>query len=246
MKILVAIKQVIDPYVRIRVKADHSGIQTDAVKHSINPFDEVAVEESIRLKEKGYVSEIIVVCLGPTQDVLRHALSLGADRAIHIVTDAQLESLTVAKTLKAVVLQEDPQMVLLGKQAIDDDCNQVGQMLAALLEWPQVTFASQISCEENYLSIVREVDGGLETLHVSPPVVITVDLCLNTPRYATLPNIVRARQKPLSTVNFSDTGLSLEPRLTRLSVTEPPLRKKGLIVTSVKDLVERLKQEGLT
>lgn len=246
MKILVTAKRVIDPYVNVCVKANHSGVRVEGVKHTINPFDEIAVEEAIRLKEKGHCTEVIAVSIGSTQsqDTLRHALALGADRAIHVESPVTLEPLTIAKALRVLVLRETPSLVFLGKQAIDDDSNQVGQMLAALLDWPQVTFASQVTYEDQHLIVTREVDGGLETVHVTPPVVITADLRLNTPRYATLPNIIKARQKPLISLTLDDLAIANEARLTRLSVNNPPPRKKGILLTSASELIERLDQEG--
>jgi electron transfer flavoprotein beta subunit len=246
MKILVAVKRVVDPYVRVRVKADHSGVDSHHAKMSINPFDEIALEEAVRLKEKGLAQEIVVVSLGGqgVPETLRHALALGADRALHVQADDSLETLCVAKALRAVVAQEQPQLVLLGKQAIDDDCNQVGQMLAALLGCAQATFASRIDLEQKTLTVVREVDGGLETVRLSLPAVITADLRLNTPRYASLPNIMKARQKPLTTLSLADLGVNEPVHLRLVKVMEPPVRKKGIIVATVTELVDRLRHEA--
>jgi electron transfer flavoprotein beta subunit len=244
MKILVAAKRVVDPYVRIRVKTDGSGVDTANLKMSMNPFDEIALEEAIRLKEKGQVVEIVLVTVGSqaAQDILRHGLSLGADRAIHVLGPELLEPLAVAKALKDVVSRENPQLVFLGKQAIDDDCNQTGQMLASLLDWPQATFASQITLSgSETLVVTREVDGGLETLELSLPAVVTVDLRLNTPRLASLPNIMKARQKPIDLL----TDITFDtPRLKVLKVVEPPVRKAGIRVQTVDALLQCLRLEA--
>lgn len=239
MKILVAIKRVVDYSVKIRLKPDGSGVDTQNVKMSINPFDEIAVEEAIRLKEKGIASEIIVTSIGPasSQETIRHALALGADRGIHVEMPESPEPLTVAKILKAVALKEQPQLLLLGKQAIDDDCNQVAQMASALLDWPQATFVSQILINNGRCQATREVDGGLETLEFPLPVVISTDLRLNTPRYATLPNIMKSKQKPLQALTLSALGIDGRVHTKTLRVSEPPTRKAGVKVTSLEDLV---------
>ena len=227
MKVLVSVKKVIDFNIKIRIKADGSGVETEHVKMSMNPFDEIAVEEAVRLKEKGLASEIIVVSIGgqSSQEILRTALALGADRAILVSHDQPLEPLNVAKILKAIVIREQPQLVILGKQAIDDDCNQTGQMLAALLEWPQGTFASQLKIENQHVQVVREVDQGMETVQLTLPAVITTDLRLNQPRYATLPNIMRAKQKPLATIALSELAPDLNPHSQIIKVA-PPQEKK--------------------
>ncbi len=246
MKILVPVKRVVDHNVKIRVKADGSGVETANVKMSMNPFDEIAVEEAVRLKEGGTASEVIVVSLGPTgaQETLRTALAMGADRAILVQTDAELQPLAVAKALKALVEREQPQIVILGKQAIDDDCNQTGQMLAALLGWPQGTFASRIAPGAGSLTVTREVDGGLETVELRLPAVVTADLRLNEPRYASLPNIMKAKKKPLDTLTPDGLGVDVAPRLTTLKVEEPPKRKAGIKVADVAALVDKLKNEA--
>jgi len=239
VKILVAIKRVVDYNVKIRLKPDGSGVETRNVKMSINPFDEIAVEEAIRLKEKGIAEEIIVVSIGPTpcQETIRHALSLGADRGIHVEVAESPEPLTVAKILKAIALKEQPGLLLLGKQAIDDDCNQVTQMVSALLDWPQATFVSQIELNNGKCQATREVDGGLETLEFPLPAVISADLRLNTPRYATLPNIMKSKQKPLE--KFTPTDLSIDDRVHTkiLRVAEPPTRKAGVKVATFEELI---------
>src|SRR6478735_1896929 len=229
MKILVAVKRVVDFNVKVRVKSDGTGVETANVKMSMNPFDEIAVEEAVRLKEKGVASEVVAVSCGPTacQETLRTAMAIGADRAILVETDAELQPLAVAKLLKAVAAKEQPRLVILGKQAIDDDSNQTGQMLAALLGWPQATFASKVELGDGTAIIKREVDGGLESVEVSLPAVVTTDLRLNEPRYATLPNIMRAKKKPLETLTPDGLGVDVAPRLTILKVTEPPKRKGG-------------------
>jgi len=246
MKILVPVKRVVDYNVKIRVKADGSGVETANVKFSMNPFDEIAVEEAVRLKEAGTASEIIAVSLGPTacQETIRTALAMGADRGILVHTDAELQPLAVAKALKALVDKEQPQIVLLGKQAIDDDCNQTGQMLAALLGWPQGTFASKVAPGDGTLTVTREIDGGLETVELTLPAVVTTDLRLNEPRYASLPNIMKAKKKPLDTVTPADLGVDVTPRLTTLKVVEPPKRKAGVKVADVATLVDKLKTEA--
>ncbi len=246
MKILVPVKRVVDYNVKVRVKVDGSGVETANVKFSMNPFDEIAVEEAVRLKEAGRATEIIVVSLGPAaaQETLRTALAMGADRAILVQTDAEVQPLAVAKVLKALVDKEQPRIVLLGKQAIDDDCNQTGQMLAALLGWPQGTFASKVAPGEDVLTVTREIDGGLETLELRLPAVVTADLRLNEPRYASLPNIMKAKKKPLDTVTPDSLGIDVAPRLTTLKVAEPPRRKAGIKVADVAALVDKLKNEA--
>ena len=246
MKALVAIKRVIDFNVKVRVKPDSSGIDMANVKMSMNPFDEIAVEEAVRLKEKGVATEIVAVSCGvaASQETLRTALALGADRAILVQTDQELQPLAVAKLLRAVIAKETPQVVILGKQAIDDDANQTGQMLAALLDWPQATFASKLDIADGKASVKREVDGGLETVEVALPAVVTTDLRLNEPRYATLPNIMKAKKKPLETVTPEALGVDVAPRLTTLKVTEPPKRKGGGRVADVKELVAKLRNEA--
>ncbi|MDH3335512.1 MAG: electron transfer flavoprotein subunit beta/FixA family protein [Rhodospirillaceae bacterium] len=248
MKALVAIKRVIDYNVKIRVMADGSGIETENVKMSMNPFDEIAVEEAVRLKEAGVVEEIIAVSIGgaSSQDVIRTALAMGADRGILVETENQTEPLGVAKILKFVVERENPGIVILGKQAIDDDSNQTGQMLSAMLGWPQGTFASkvEITAGGNDIQVTREIDGGLETVSLKMPAVVTTDLRLNEPRYASLPNIMKAKKKPIDTIPVSETGVDTAPRLETLKVEEPPQRTAGIKVTSVGELVEKLKNEA--
>jgi electron transfer flavoprotein beta subunit len=247
MKILVPVKRVIDYNVRPRVKPDGSGIDLANVKMSMNPFDEIAVEEAIRLKEKGAASEIVAVSIGPAkaQETLRTALAMGADRAILVQTDDEVEPLAVAKILKGVVEEEQPGMVLMGKQAIDDDSNQTGQMLAALLGRPQGTFASKVEVEGDHVTVTREVDGGLETVKLSMPAVVTTDLRLNEPRYASLPNIMKAKSKPLANKTPADYGVDTAPRLKVTHVSEPPVRQAGAKVGSVDELVEKLKALGV-
>ena len=248
MKILVAVKRVVDYAVKIRVKADGSGIELANVKMSMNPFDEIAVEEAVRLKEKGTATEVVVVSIGSAkaQETLRTALAIGADRAILVETaeGTIIEPLAVAKILKSVIAAEQPQMVIMGKQAIDDDCNQTGQMLAALLGWPQGTFASKIEPAGDSVSVTREVDGGLETLKLRLPAIVTTDLRLNEPRYPTLPNIMKAKKKPLDTKKPEDFGVDVAPRLQVLKTTEPPQRKGGVKVADVAELVAKLKTEA--
>lgn len=246
MKVMVAVKRVVDAYVKIRVKSDQTGIETANVKMSMNPFCEIAIEEAVRLKEKGNVSEIIAVSVGPqqTQETLRTALALGADRAIQVVTDVAVESLAVAKILKALVDKESPDMVLLGKQAIDTDNNQTGQMLAALLDWPQGAFASKMSLNETELTVVREIDGGLETIAITLPAIVTVDLRLNEPRFASLPNIMKAKRKQLDTMTPEDLGVDVTPRIEIVKIVAPAERKAGVIVESVAQLVDKLKNEA--
>lgn len=244
MKILVAVKRVVDYNVKIRVKSDGSDVDTANVKMSINPFDEIAVEEAIRLKEKGFFSEVISVSVGPkaAQETLRHTLALGADRAIHVDCAESPEPLSVAKILGKIVDQEQPNLIILGKQAIDDDCNQVGQMLSALLDWPQATFASALTLEDKALTVTREIDGGLETIAIQMPAVVTTDLRLNTPRYATLPNIMKSKQKPMAVISGDSLGINLTPRLQNIKVAEPATRKAGIRVESVADLVNHIKK----
>ena len=246
MKALVAVKRVIDYNVKARVKADGSGVDLANVKMSMNPFDEIAVEEALRLKEKGVVTEIIAVSLGVTQcqETLRTALAMGADRAILVESDAELQPLAVAKLLKAVAAKEAPQLIILGKQAIDDDSNQTGQMLAALLGWSQATFASKVEIADGRAKVTREVDGGLETISIKLPAIVTTDLRLNEPRYATLPNIMKAKKKQLDVFTPADLGVDVTPRLTTLKVVEPAKRKGGVIVKDVAELVAKLKNEA--
>ena len=247
MKLLVAVKRVIDYNVKPRVKMDGSGVDLANVKMSMNPFDEIAVEEAIRLKEKGAATEIVAVSIGPAkaQETLRTALAMGADRAILIQTDEEVEPLAVAKILKGVVEEEQPGLVILGKQAIDDDSNQTGQMLAALLGWPQGTFASKVELTGSDVSVTREIDGGLETVKLATPAIVTTDLRLNEPRYASLPNIMKAKSKPLATKSPGDFGVDVAPRLETLKVTEPPKRTAGVKVGSVDELVAKLKSLGV-
>lgn len=246
MKILVAVKRVIDPYVKIRVKSDHSEVETQNVKMSMNPFDEIALEEAIRLKEKGVASEIIVVSIGSvqSQETLRHALALGADRAILVSTETQYCSLSVAKILHQMVLRNEPDLVLLGKQSIDGDNNQTPQMLSALLGWPQATYASKLFVDGREIRVTREIDGGLEVLQLKLPAVISTDLRLNEPRYASLPNIMKAKRKPFEQIELTSLGLSLRAHLERISVQPPPARSAGIQVASVKELVDKLKNEA--
>ena len=246
MKVLVPIKRVIDYNVKIRVKADNTGVETANVKMSMNPFDEISVEEAIRMKEAGTVEEIIAVSIGvqQCQETIRTALAMGADRGIHVKSDLDLEPLAVAKVLKALVEKEAPQLVILGKQAIDDDSNQTGQMLAALLGWPQGTFVSAIEMVDGGAKVTREVDSGLETIQVDLPAILTVDLRLNEPRYASLPNIMKAKKKPIDEVTPADLGVDSTPRLQTLKVEEPPVRQAGVMVDSVAALVDKLKNEA--
>ncbi len=246
MKILVAVKRVIDYNVKIRVKADKTGVETANVKMSMNPFDEIAVEEAVRLKEAGTATEIVAVSMGvaQSQETIRTALAMGADRGILVQTDDVLQPLAVAKLLKALVEKEQPDLVILGKQAIDDDSNQTGQMLAALLGWPQGTFASALKLADGKAEVTREIDGGLETLSLKTPAVITTDLRLNTPRYASLPNIMKAKKKPIETIPVADLGVDVAPRLKTLKVSEPPTRSAGIMVGSVAELVDKLRNEA--
>ncbi|MCJ2022768.1 electron transfer flavoprotein subunit beta/FixA family protein [Methylobacterium sp. J-067] len=246
MKVLVPVKRVVDYNVKIRVKADGSGVELANVKMSMNPFDEIAVEEAIRLKEKGKATEIVAVSIGPqqAQETLRTALAMGADRAILVKTDVNCEPLAVAKLLKAVVEKESPQLVILGKQAIDDDSNQTGQMLAALLGWPQGTFAFKVEMGEGAIDVTREVDGGLQTVSLQMPAIVTTDLRLNEPRYASLPNIMKAKKKPLDESSPEALGVDVTPKLTVLKTAEPPGRSAGVKVGSPAELVQKLKVEA--
>jgi len=240
------VKRVVDYNVKVRAKADGSGVVIANVKMSMNPFDEIAVEQAIRLKEAGVATEIVAVSLGVSQcqETLRTALAMGADRAILVESNAELQPLTVAKLLKAVVAKESPDLIIMGKQAIDDDCNQTGQMLAALLDWPQATFASKVSIADRKAVVTREIDGGLETLSMKLPALITTDLRLNEPRYASLPNIMKAKKKPLETLTPEALGVGVEPRLITVKVREPPQRKGGEIVVDAAQLVQKLRNEA--
>ncbi|MBK9520859.1 MAG: electron transfer flavoprotein subunit beta/FixA family protein [Rhodocyclaceae bacterium] len=246
MKILVPVKRVVDYNVKVRVKGDGSGVELANVKMSMNPFDEIAMEEAVRLREAGIASEVIAVSCGVTacQETLRTAMAIGADRSILVETDAELQPLAVAKLLKAVADKEAPHLLILGKQAIDDDANQTGQMLAALLGWSQATFASKVVIADGKATVTREIDGGLETIEVTLPTVITADLRLNEPRYATLPNIMKAKKKPMEIVKPADLGVDVTPRLVTVSVSEPPKRSAGVKVADVATLVEKLKNEA--
>ena len=246
MKVLVPVKRVIDYNVKVRVKADNSGVELANVKMAMNPFDEIAVEEALRLKEAGGADEVVAVSIGPTQnqETIRTALAMGADRGIHIEAPHEVEPLAVAKLLKAVVEREEPGLVFVGKQAIDDDCNQTGQMLAALLGWAQGTFVSGIEIKGDSAAVVREVDGGLEHLEVKMPAVVTVDLRLNEPRYASLPNIMKAKKKPLDSMSADELGVDVTPRLAITRVEEPPAREAGIKVSDVDELVDKLKNEA--
>lgn len=246
MKVLVPVKRVVDYNIKPRVAADGRGVETQGVKMSMNPFDEIALEEALRLKEKGQASEVIAVTIGPqvAQDVLRTAMAMGADRAILISTDVECEPRVVANLLKTVVEKEQPGLISMGKQAIDDDMNATGQMLAAKLGWPQGTFASQVEIADGHATVTREVDGGTETLTLTLPAVITADLRLNEPRYASLPNIMKARKKPLETIDAASLGVDLTAHLTMVSVAEPPERTAGIIVETVEELVEKLQKDA--
>ena len=246
MKLLVPVKRVVDYNVKVRVKSDQTGVELAGVKMAMNPFDEIAIEEAVRLKEKGVATEIVVVSIGVAacQETIRTALAMGADRGILVETDASPEPLAVAKMLRALVAKESPGMVIMGKQAIDDDMNATGQMLAALLGWPQGTFASKVAIEGDTATVTREVDGGLETVALTLPAIITADLRLNEPRYASLPNIMKARKKPIETVKPADLGVDPAPRLTTLKVVEPPKRTAGKKVGSVAELVSKLRTEA--
>jgi electron transfer flavoprotein beta subunit len=246
MKVLVAVKRVIDYNVKIRVKADKTGVETANVKMSMNPFDEIAVEEAIRMREKGKATEVIAFSAGPAQcqETIRTALAMGADRGVHVLSDAELQPLAVAKLMKAVVDKEQPGLVIVGKQAIDDDSNQTGQMLAALLGWSVGTFANKLNAAEGWLEVKREVDGGLENIKIKLPAVITTDLRLNEPRYASLPNIMKAKKKPIEVLAPDALGVDIAPRLKTLKVEEPPKRKSGIKVKTVAELVDKLKNEA--
>ncbi len=246
MKILVPVKRAVDKDVKIRVKADGSGVDLANVKMSMNPFDEIAVEEAIRLKEAGQASEIVAVSIGTAQaaETIRTALAMGADRGILVKADGVIEPLAVAKILKAVAAAEGPRLVIMGKQAIDDDCNQTGQMLAALLGWPQGTFASKVTLDGDALLVTREVDGGLQTVKLKLPAIVTTDLRLNEPRYASLPNIMKAKKKPIDEKTAGDYGVDVKPRLEVVKTAEPPVRKAGVKVKSVAELVGKLKEAG--
>jgi len=246
MKIVVPVKRVIDYNVKVRVKADQSGVETANVKMSMNPFDEIAIEEAVKLKEAGVATEIIAVSIGVTQcqETLRTALAMGADRAILIETAAEIQPLAVAKLLKSIVDKEAPQLVILGKQAIDDDSNQTGQMLAALLDWPQATFASKVTIANGEAEVMREIDGGMETVAIKLPAIITTDLRLNTPRYATLPNIMKAKKKQMDIITPEALGVDVTPRLKTLKVVEPTKRKSGVMVADIAALIDKLKNEA--
>jgi electron transfer flavoprotein beta subunit len=246
MKALVAVKRVVDYNVKVRVKADHTGVETANVKMSMNPFDEIAIEEALRLREGGTVEEVIAVSCGvqQCQETIRTALAMGADRGVLVLTDVELQPLAVAKLLRAVIQKESPEIVIIGKQAIDDDCNQTGQMLAALLGWPQATFASKVTIGSGDAEVIREVDGGLETIKLKLPMVVTTDLRLNEPRYASLPNIMKAKKKPIDVVSPDDLGVNVSPRLITLKVEEPAKRQGGVKVGSVEELVTKLKTEA--
>jgi len=246
MKILVGVKRVIDAYVKVRVKSDHTGVETQNVKMSMNPFDEIAVEEGVRLREAGTADELIAVSIGPdqAQETIRTALAMGADRGIHVVADGRVEPLAIAKIFKELIARENPDVVILGKQAIDDDNNQVGQMLAALMGWSQGTFASKIELGAGQAKVTREIDGGLETLDLKLPAVLTTDLRLNEPRYASLPNIMKAKKKEIAKLTADELGVDVAPRVEILKVTEPPARQAGVKVESAAELVAKLKNEA--
>ena len=246
MKVFVAVKRVVDYNVKVRVKADGTGVELASVKMSMNPFDEIAVEEAVRLRESGKAAEVVAVSCGVAacQETLRSAMAIGADRGILVVADVELQPLAVAKLLKALVEKESPRLVILGKQAIDDDANQVGQMLAALLGWPQGTFASKVELGADTVQVTREIDGGLEIVDLRLPAVVTTDLRLNEPRYATLPNIIKAKKKPLETLKAADLGVDVKPRLTTLKMKEPPRRQAGIKVADVAQLVDKLRNEA--
>ena len=246
MKILVAVKRVIDYNVQVRVKDDGTGVVTDNVKMSTNPPDDNAIEEAVKIKESGKAKEVIAVTIGDdkAQETVRKALAVGADRGIHVKVDGMVEPLAVSKILKKIVEKENPDLVFMGKQAIDDDCNQTGQMLAAILNWPQATFASKIDVKEKSLEVTREIDEGLETIEVNIPAIVTCDLRLNEPRYASLPNIMKAKKKPLEQMNASDLGVDTKARIEQIKVEEPPKRKAGIKVASVSELVQKLKNEA--
>ena len=246
MKVLVAVKRVIDYNVQIRVKEDGSGIVTDNVKMSTNPPDDNAIEEAVKIKEAGKATEIVAITVGQekAQETVRKALAVGADKGIHVKTEGVLEPLAVSKIIQKIVEKEKPDLVFMGKQAIDDDCNQTGQMLSALLNWPQATFASNIEVKDNSLEVTREIDEGLETVEINIPAIVTCDLRLNEPRYASLPNIMKAKKKPIEEINVSDLGIDITPRVQQLKVEEPPKRKAGIKVANVAELVQKLKNEA--
>jgi len=246
MKILVAVKRVIDYNVQVRVKEDGTGVVTDNVKMSSNPPDDNAIEEAVKIKEAGKATEIIAITVGEdkAQETVRKALAVGADRGIHVKADGVIEPLAVAKILQKIVDKEKPDLVFMGKQAIDDDCNQTGQMLSALLNWPQATFASKINIKDNKLEVIREIDEGLETIEVNLPAIVTCDLRLNEPRYASLPNIMKAKKKPIEELTAADLGVDVTPRVQQIKVEEPPKRKAGIKVSSVAELVQKLKNEA--
>ena len=246
MKILVAVKRVIDYNVQIRVKEDGSGVVTDNVKMSTNPPDDNAIEEAVKIKEAGKATEIVAITVGEqkAQETVRKALAVGADKGIHVKTEGVLEPLAVSKIIQKIVEKEKPDLVFMGKQAIDDDCNQTGQMLSALLNWPQATFASNIEVKDNTLEVTREIDEGLETVEINIPAIVTCDLRLNEPRYASLPNIMKAKKKPIEEINVSDLGIDTTPRVQQLKVEEPPKRKAGIKVANVAELVQKLKNEA--
>ena len=246
MKVLVPVKRVVDYNVKVRVKSDQTGVDITNVKMSMNPFDEIAVEQAVRLKEKGIATEVVSVSCGekPCQDTLRTAMAIGSDRSIQVETEVELQPLAVAKLLKAVVDKEQPQLVILGKQAIDDDANQTGQMLAALLDWPQATFASAIEVIDGHVNVTREVDGGLETIRLRLPAVVTADLRLNEPRFVTLPNIMKAKKKPMDVLTPTELGVDVTPRIQTIKVTEPAARSAGEMVADVATLVDKLKNEA--
>ena len=246
MKILVAVKRVIDYNVQIRVKEDGSGIVTDNVKMSTNPPDDNAIEEAVKIKETGKATEVVAVTVGEekAQETVRKALAVGADRGIHVKADGIIEPLAVSKILKKIIDKEKPDLVFMGKQAIDDDCNQTGQMLSSLLDWPQATFASKIDVKDGKLEVVREIDEGLETIEITTPAIVTCDLRLNEPRYASLPNIMKAKKKPIEQLNASDLGVDVTPKIQQIKVEEPPKRKAGIKVSSVAELVQKLKNEA--
>ena len=246
MKILVAVKRVIDYNVQIRVKEDGSGVVTDNVKMSTNPPDDNAIEEAVKIKEAGKATEIVAITVGEekAQETVRKALAVGADKGIHVKTEGVLEPLAVSKIIQKIVEKEKPDLVFMGKQAIDDDCNQTGQMLSALLNWPQATFASNIEVKDNSLEVTREIDEGLETVEINIPAIVTCDLRLNEPRYASLPNIMKAKKKPIEEINVSDLGIDITPRVELLKVEEPPKRKAGIKVANVAELVQKLKNEA--
>jgi electron transfer flavoprotein beta subunit len=246
MKILVAVKRVIDYNVQIRVKEDGSGIVTDNVKMSTNPPDDNAIEEAVKIKEAGKATEVVAVTVGEekAQETVRKALAVGADRGIHVKAEGIIEPLAVSKILQKIVDKEKPDLVFMGKQAIDDDCNQTGQMLSSLLDWPQATFASKIDVKDGKLEVVREIDEGLETIEITTPAIVTCDLRLNEPRYASLPNIMKAKKKPIEQLNASDLGVDVAPKIQQIKVEEPPKRKAGIKVSSVAELVQKLKNEA--